>query len=205
VAQIAFTAVRLPYGWLGNMSPHPVEHGGFTYPTAEHLFQCWRFVGPARRWPGPEAHGTQCGYETAVREVRALKSPMAAKMRAKALSDIAVVVPRSDRDVLQMSMVLCLKFAQHPRLLADLLATGDADLVEDCSRRPSESGLFWGARRAFGGWVGENVLGKLLGGVRSVARLSGPSFVGAVMGPIVGDDLDALLAEVRLALPAVAK
>ena len=45
----------------------------------------------------------------------------------------------------------------------------------------------------------------LLGGVRSVARLSGPSFVGAVMGPIVGDDLDALLAEVRLALPAVAK
>jgi hypothetical protein len=40
---IAFTKVRLPFGWLGNMNPFPLAHDGKVWPTAEHLFQALRF------------------------------------------------------------------------------------------------------------------------------------------------------------------
>jgi len=36
---IAFKKVKDPYGWLGNMSPHPIGE----FRTAEHLFQATRF------------------------------------------------------------------------------------------------------------------------------------------------------------------
>lgn len=39
---IAFTKVNLPYGWLSNMSPHPLDFGG-TWRTSEALFQSLRF------------------------------------------------------------------------------------------------------------------------------------------------------------------
>lgn len=194
---IAFTRVRGPFGWLSNMSPHPIEYMHFTYPTAEHLFQCWRFVGPSRRWPGAADDGNPCGYATAVRAIRMQKSPMAAKQYARDVSNLAVVIPRSERDVLQMSATLLLKFAQHPRLLAELMATENAQLVENCSYRPTESGLFWGAQRTGDGWFGENTLGTLLEGVRTVAQKLGTSFVGSVMGSVVGDQLDLLLEGVR--------
>lgn len=40
---IGFTKVKLPYGWLGNMSPYPIEFGGKIYKTSEALFQALRF------------------------------------------------------------------------------------------------------------------------------------------------------------------
>lgn len=33
---VSFTKVALPYGWLSNMSPHPILYYGDLYPTAEH-------------------------------------------------------------------------------------------------------------------------------------------------------------------------
>lgn len=36
---IAFTKVKSPYGWLGNMSPYPVHYQGRTYRTTEALFR----------------------------------------------------------------------------------------------------------------------------------------------------------------------
>src|SRR5262245_54934742 len=103
VDPVLIRRVRDPFGCLGNMSPHPVEWQGFTYPTAEHLFQCSRFVGRVRRWPGLDAvelaerhsvdpseiaaptssRGVDLGYVRAVLAVRGVRSPMAAKMLAK--------------------------------------------------------------------------------------------------------------------------
>ena len=52
---VVIRRVAEPFGFLGNMSPHPVTlrhaHGDLTFRTAEALFQAWRFVGDVRRWP----------------------------------------------------------------------------------------------------------------------------------------------------------
>ena len=64
---IAFTKVNLPYGWLGNMSHHPVIHDGKDYKTTEALFQCLRFKDH------PEIQD----------QIRNKPSPMSAKMVAK--------------------------------------------------------------------------------------------------------------------------
>jgi ribA/ribD-fused uncharacterized protein len=141
---IAFTKVTLPHGWLGNMAPFPIAHEGRIYRTTEALFQALRFD------------------EDAIREaIRSERSPMAAKMRAKIQRDRMVVVPQSPQDVANMAMVLRLKLDTHPRLRAMLAETGDATLIEDCSKRAHGSGLFWGAALVDGEWQGANVLGKL--------------------------------------------
>ena len=141
---IAFTKARLPFGWLGNMSPYSVEYEGQRWPTAESLFQALRFDNPEIR-----------------EQIRAAKSPMAAKFIAKNHKDQMVVVPRTAQDVANMAMVLRLKLAQHPHLEGELLGTGDRLIVEDSSCRHGESARFWGAALEDGQWVGRNVLGSL--------------------------------------------
>jgi N-glycosidase YbiA len=141
---ITFTSVKLPHGWLGNMTPFPIKHGGKSWRTTEALFQALRF-----------------NDEAIAEEIRAEHSPMAAKMIAKREKAKMVVVPQSEEDVANMAMVLRLKLEQHPELKQKLLDTGDEIIVEDCSKRPGGSGTFWGAVLKDGEWVGENVLGKL--------------------------------------------
>ncbi|MBV8189073.1 MAG: NADAR family protein [Alphaproteobacteria bacterium] len=148
-ALVRFTKVSLPYGWLGNMAPFPVAHEGKTYRTTEALFQALRF-----------------DQETIRDSIRNEKSPMAAKMRAKTFRSQMVVAPQGEQDVANMDMVLRLKLHSHPRLQAMLAETGDARIIEDCSRRPRGSGLFWGAALVDNEWRGENVLGKLWMAIR---------------------------------------
>lgn len=150
---VAFTKVRLPYGWLGNMSPHAVRFEADDYSTAEALFQALRFDDRAIR-----------------REIRERRSPMAAKMHARTCSGLMTVVPRSAADVENMRLVLELKLAQHPGLATGLIATGDARIVEDCTRRQNESGLFWGAAVRDGVWYGRNMLGTLWEELRADLR-----------------------------------
>lgn len=145
--EIAFTKVNLPYGWLGNMAPYPVEYDDKVWRTSEALFQALRFAPDDR-----------------IREeIRSQKSPMAAKMTAKKHVDRMIIAPHSPADVGQMAMVLRLKVrSQEPGLRLALLDTGDARIIEDCSNRPRGSGLFWGAaRQPDGSWKGQNVLGEL--------------------------------------------
>src|SRR5258708_103404 len=82
-AVIAFTKVALPYGWMGNMSPHPITLVGRTWRSSEALFQAGRFSlgDPIRE------------------EIRAQTSPMAAKMVAKREKDKMVVIPQSQEDL----------------------------------------------------------------------------------------------------------
>jgi len=153
---ITFTKVALPYGWLGNMAPYPVTYAGTTWRTAEALFQALRFE------------------DEAIREaIRREKSPMAAKMVAKKRKAALVVVPLGAADLDNMRLVLRLKLQAHSALRRQLLATGSARLVEDCSRRPHGSGLFWGAALREGRWVGENWLGRLWEECRASLRESG--------------------------------
>ena len=147
---VVIRKVAEPFGCLGNMSPHPVRYRGYTYRTAEALFQCLRFSDE--------------DIQTLIWE-RA--SPMAAKMVAKKHRQQMVVAPRSRQDVENMELVIMLKTDQHPNVEQQLLDTGDRFIVEDCTKRPSESGRFWGAVISNGLWVGENQLGQLWMTLRS--------------------------------------
>ncbi len=141
---IAFSKVSLPYGWLGNMSPHPVVYENDKYATAEALFQCLRFDDEAIR-----------------NEIMRQASPMSAKMIAKKHRAKMILSPHHDQDLENMCFVLMLKIEQHPKIRMELQKTGDALITEDCSKRKYGSGLFWGAALIDGKWEGQNALGKM--------------------------------------------
>ena len=160
---IAFTKVKRPWGWLNNMSAHKIAFDGDVWPTAEALFQALRFAprNPVREW------------------IRREHSPMRAKFVAKRFQDEMIVPQRSELDLENMRKVLRLKVGQHAESLRpridELLASGDARIVEDCTWRRGGSGLFWGAALVDperGIWEGENWLGRLWMEVRAELRLS---------------------------------
>lgn len=138
---ITFTKVKLQWGFLSNMSPHPVTHDGQVWRTTEALFQALRFENP-----------------TIQEAIRREKSPMAAKMVAKRNKGDMGFEPGSPKDLANMRLVLRLKVDQHPSLRKALLETGDAVIVEDCTSRRAS---IWGARRVGDRWEGDNLLGKL--------------------------------------------
>jgi ribA/ribD-fused uncharacterized protein len=141
---IGFTKVALPYGWLGNMSPHPIVWEGKTWRTSEALFQALRFD------------------DEEVREsIRLEKSPMGAKFKAKANRDKLKVSPLSEQDLENMKMCVRLKLESHPEIKKQLKATGNSVLFEDVSARPRGNNLFWGAILKDESITGENVLGKI--------------------------------------------
>ncbi len=142
---IIIRKVAEDFGWLGNMSPHPVIFwDNKTFRTSEALFQSLRFVD-----------------ETVIEEIRAQKSPMSAKMIAKKNKDKMIIEPCSELDLENMKMCLKIKLNQNIDLKAKLLATGDELIVEDCTKRQHGSGLFWGAALKDGEWIGQNNLGRL--------------------------------------------
>jgi len=141
---ILIRKVKDDFGWMGNMSPFPVDFESQVFRTTEALFQSLRFQD-----------------QQVIEAIREQKSPMAAKMIAKKHKTKMTIVPMSEQDVENMRMVLDLKLDQHPELKQQLLDTGDQSIIEDCSKRPRGSGLFWGAALKDGEWVGENWLGRI--------------------------------------------
>ena len=161
---VIIRGVKEDNGWLGNMSPHKIMYEKACWLTAEALFQALRFPMGAVNDEGEN-----------IREIiRAQTSPMAAKLKAKAraIRGERNIIPMEDEDLKNMRMVLRLKFKRNCNPLErDLLATGDRLIVEDCSKRPRGSGLFWGAKRLPDGtWEGTNMLGKLLMELRTEIR-----------------------------------
>ncbi len=150
---VTIRRVRDPFGYLGNMSPHPVSYHG-EFATAEALFQALRF---------PRDSQTR-------EEIRMARSPMAAKMHAKQNIALMHVVPRSEQDLTNMRFVLSLKVVRHAEVKNGLLATGDRLIVEDCSARQTESNLYWGAALRDGAWCGLNMLGVLWMELRAKLR-----------------------------------
>ena len=138
---ITFTKVGLPFGWLSNMSAHPVKYGGKEWKTTEALFQALRFDDDAIR-----------------EEIRAQASPMTAKMKTKAKKSKMAIVPGSPEDIANMKTVLHLKIETYPELRKAIIDTEDALIIEDCTKRKAS---IWGAQLIDDEWKGENLLGKL--------------------------------------------
>jgi N-glycosidase YbiA len=159
---ITFKKVKDAYGWMSNMSPHKVVSGARTWRTAEALFQALRFE--------PESEPFLAIF--------CEKSPMGAKMAAKANAAKMIIEPRSQADIALMKRVLRLKLKSNPDLIKELLDTGEHYLVEDVTNRPNESGLFWGMAKVEGPvgfpelteWSGQNVLGNLWMDLRDACK-----------------------------------
>ena len=142
--EITFTKVDLPYGWLGNMSSFPIKYDGKVWRTTEALFQALRFE------------------DEEIREaIRAEKSPMGAKMKAKKHKGMMSTVPMSEEDVENMKMCVKLKLEQHEPIRFRLKATRSSIIIEDIGKRNGERHKFWGAKTENGKWVGENMMGKI--------------------------------------------
>jgi N-glycosidase YbiA len=145
---IAFTKVKLPYGWLGNMAPYPIVYENKRYKTSEALFQSLRFKD----------------YPEIQEKIMNENSPMGAKMVAKSHKSLLEkdgYELLGQQDIEYMKICLKEKIKQHPDLVKKLLDTGDSILIEDCSSRSHGSGLFWGSALKNDIWVGQNVLGEM--------------------------------------------
>lgn len=148
---IAFTKSKLPYGWMGNMSPYPVSFMDKDWRTTEALFQALRFDD-----------------ESIQELIRAEKSPMGAKLKAKSMADKMIVVQLSDQDVKNMVLCVRLKIEQYPELKQQLIDTGEAYIYEDVTKRGDKgSNLTWGAMLVDDVWIGKNFLGEIWMKVRN--------------------------------------
>ncbi len=154
MADISFTKVDLPYGWLGNMAPYPIIYEDKEWRTSEALFQAMRFDS------------------NEIKEIiRNEKSPMAAKMKAKSNKCSYIVQPMSEKDIDNMRLCLNLKFNQHSSLKEKLLKTGEHTIIEDIGSRRGARHEFWGAyKNEKNEWVGNNLMGKLLMELRIIVE-----------------------------------
>lgn len=151
--EVIITKVNEANGWLHCMSAHPVNYNGIEYRTCEALFQARRFDG----------------FPQVQKEIREQKSPLVAKMKARKNKDLlnrGAKWDESTDDLDLMKECLRLKFDQHPDLRAELIKTGDAKIIEDCTTHDRESARFWGQVLKNGKWIGENHLGEILMEIR---------------------------------------
>lgn len=144
---ILFYNKHEPHYGFTNFSNHGVKYDGKVYPTSEHLFQSMKFS----HRPLLAEHIRTCDSRPSV-----------------AFSEARRFQPEVRKDwgihsVKFMDLVLWNKFNQHRDLKEELLATGDAELIEN-----SDKDAFWGCG-ADG--KGRNELGKAL--VRLRTRLRG--------------------------------
>ncbi|KAJ7614088.1 hypothetical protein FB45DRAFT_874242 [Roridomyces roridus] len=133
-----------PHYGFTNFSAHPVTHDKKRYATSEHLFQSFKFQ---QHRPDIAEHIRTCS-----------ERPSAALSEARRFQP-EVRSDWKDVNIQMMDLVLWHKFTQHESLKNELLATGDAELIED-----SDKDSFWGIgadRR------GRNELGKALERLRA--------------------------------------
>ncbi|MEJ6389129.1 NADAR family protein [Gymnodinialimonas ulvae] len=141
---IYFYAQTDPYAEFSNFAPYGVEMEGTYWRTVEHYFQAMKF------------------HDAAYRErIRTASKPK----DAKALGMTRHLPIRPDWDAVKdgiMYTAVSRKFRTHPAPRALLLATGDADIVENA---PMD--YYWGGGQD---GTGLNKLGRILMRVRSDLR-----------------------------------
>ena len=129
--EITITKVKDPFGWLSCMSAYPIIYNGNNFRTVEALFQWLRFQN----------------YPDVQQVIMDQKSPMGAKMKARRNRELlnrGIKWDEHPDDLPLMKMCLELKVDQHPQLKAELLKTGNAIIIEDCTTHDRESARFWG-------------------------------------------------------------
>jgi len=147
--KILFYNKNEPYYGFTNFSPHSVMYRGKRYPTSEHLFQSLKFTHK----PGLMEHIRTCDPRPSVAFTEARR--FAHEVRPDWKHD----------NINAMDLALYHKFTQHRDLRRELLATGDAELIENSDKDP-----FWGCG-ADG--KGRNELGKALERLRRQLRGQG--------------------------------
>ena len=141
-ADIMIAEFRGAYAFLSNFHPAPTPIDNLVYPTSEHAFQAMKSTDPAYR-------------------MHVLRAPTPGQ--AKRLGRAAAL--RVDWEAVKIDVmreVVRAKFRHNADLAAQLLATGDQELVE---------GNVWGDK--FWGVCngrGHNWLGKILMEVRAELR-----------------------------------
>ena len=142
---INFYSTKDQYGCFSNFSRHPFELDGKQWLTTEHYFQ-------AQKFPGNEAYQEK---------IRLEKSPMVAARLGRSRAQPIRADWEQVKDEL-MKTALLAKFTQNKDILAILLSTGDAQLVEH-----TKNDRYWGDG---GDGSGKNKLGLLLMEVREELR-----------------------------------
>ncbi|KAF9533937.1 hypothetical protein CPB83DRAFT_757105 [Crepidotus variabilis] len=145
--KILFYHKHAPYYGFTNFSSHQVYYKGKLYPTSEHLFQSFKFSGHR---PDLAEHIRTCSDRPSV------AFSEARRFQAEVRSDWKQV------NIEKMDITLREKFIQNAGLRAELLSTGDAELVED-----SDKDAFWGVGA---NGHGRNELGKALERLRDDFR-----------------------------------
>ncbi|NDJ61806.1 MAG: NADAR family protein [Chloroflexi bacterium] len=143
---IYFYSTRaVPYGVFSNFSRHGIEIDGVYYKTSEHYFQAMKF-----------SHSPQD-----MEDVRRAATPKEAATLGRDRSRPL----RSDWEAVKndiMRQAVLKKFETHADLRDILLATGEAEIVENA---PGDR--YWGIG-ADG--TGKNMLGKILMETRAILR-----------------------------------
>lgn len=139
-----FYSSRAEHGYMSNFARYPVIVDGVKYKTSEHYYQSMKFVGT--KWE---------------KKVREAETPM----ECATLGRNKKLPLRRDWESVKddiMRKVVEDKFRQHPELVKQLLATGEARLVE----RTTDD-LYWGCGDS---GKGKNMLGIILMEIRAKLR-----------------------------------
>ncbi|KAG6849904.1 hypothetical protein H0H93_003918 [Arthromyces matolae] len=120
-----------------NFSNHPFRYNGHQYKTSEHLFQALKLIDSKFVDTRPEI----------AKQIRGASSPrdvfnIAQNNRQYQRPDwrnVSIAMDETKTDIRQMDIALLHKFQQHKELKDKLLATGNAELIENS---PVDS--FWG-------------------------------------------------------------
>lgn len=148
VEAIYFYKAYDPYGCFSNFSPHPIYCEGQLWQTVEHFYQAHKF------YYTPDA--------AIIPKIQQAATPD----EAAAIGRDACLSPRRDWDNVKQAVMwqgVLTKFQTHHDIAAILLATGDAEIIED-----SPVDYYWGCG-ADG--TGYNYLGKILMRVRKTLSI----------------------------------
>ena len=132
------------FGWMSNFGRFPIELDDKDWPTSEHYYQAQKYLDPELQ-----------------EKVRLASGPGMAAMIGRD-KDLPL---REDWEEIKddvMRKVVAAKFAQHPELAYELVATGDAILIEH-----TKNDSYWGDG---GNGRGKNMLGVVLMEVRDGLR-----------------------------------
>ena len=146
VKEIKFYKVNDDYGFMSNFAPYPFSDGSRIWTTSEHYFQAQKFLVPQIQ-----------------EKIRQIVSPMDAALEGRNRQNPLRPDWEEVKDEV-MLQALRMKFSQNPEIAKELLATGDAILIEH-----TRNDDYW----ADGGdGSGKNKLGLLLMQVREELKNS---------------------------------
>ena len=147
--EIKFYKVNDAFGYMSNFAPYPFSEGNKIWPTSEHYFQAQKFLVPEIQ-----------------EKIRLMESPMDAALEGRNRQNPLRADWEEVKDEV-MFQALWMKFSQNPEIAKELLATGDAILIEH-----TRNDAYW----ADGGdGSGENMLGKILMETRVALSLDNDS------------------------------